>query len=291
MADILMPKKRIWLTQPPVGTPLNRAHPLCQGLVGCWPMNEGAGKRLNDLSRSNGGSLGTVSPKWNPLSVGTSLKFSGTTDLAQIPYTQALAFGRATPFTISFRISFAAFTASNRIIMQGINPYPWNIRTGLASAASLRILQFNGSASVTSESPATLVVNREYKVSFTNTGTHLIVYVDGVPNTPVPILVSGSCLTDRIIDIGYDTSGSNSAAFSMSGLLIHNRPLSPLEIKSLYENPYQIYMPRTYWVCSKTGMLFYANIDGVMKAVKIYGNVDGMIKELQMYGDIGGVIV
>jgi hypothetical protein len=40
------------LTQnkPLLGRQLNRAHPLARGLVGCWPMNEGTGGQIADLS-------------------------------------------------------------------------------------------------------------------------------------------------------------------------------------------------------------------------------------------------
>ena len=40
----------VWVSKPPVGTPLVWSHPLNRGLVGSWPMWEGAGDRINDIS-------------------------------------------------------------------------------------------------------------------------------------------------------------------------------------------------------------------------------------------------
>ena len=38
------------ILKPPKGAMLNRGHPLSRGLKGCWLMNEGGGKIVNDLS-------------------------------------------------------------------------------------------------------------------------------------------------------------------------------------------------------------------------------------------------
>ena len=52
------------ILKPPLGTQLNYSHPLSQGLVGYWLMNEGSGNQLNDLSL-NGNDLAFYNtPQW-----------------------------------------------------------------------------------------------------------------------------------------------------------------------------------------------------------------------------------
>ena len=41
---------RSWSIKPPLGWPINRAHPQAHRLVGCWMMQEGGGLSAYDLS-------------------------------------------------------------------------------------------------------------------------------------------------------------------------------------------------------------------------------------------------
>ena len=50
--------------KPPLGARLIPGHPLANGLVGCWLMNEGSGNKVYDLSgNGNSGTL-TNGPEW-----------------------------------------------------------------------------------------------------------------------------------------------------------------------------------------------------------------------------------
>jgi len=52
--------------RPLAGARINHAHPLSQGLVGCWPLTETAGSGAYDASRKGNGSLvGFSSSPWN----------------------------------------------------------------------------------------------------------------------------------------------------------------------------------------------------------------------------------
>ena len=84
--NLILPK-RFGQDKPPVSSQINRGHPLAQGLVGCWLFNEGAGRRVHDLSgRGNHGTLidiatpPTPDSGWNPGRVGIGLKFDGVND-------------------------------------------------------------------------------------------------------------------------------------------------------------------------------------------------------------------
>jgi hypothetical protein len=61
---------------------IDRRHPLSQGLVGWWMMNEGAGKELHDWSgRGNTGTLNN-SPSWTSGLRGPALGFNGAQDVS-----------------------------------------------------------------------------------------------------------------------------------------------------------------------------------------------------------------
>jgi len=77
-------------TQNLPGLMLDRAHPLARGLVGWWPMNEGGGTRVNDISGNNnagafsGITQGSTSG-WAGGFNGRAVMFDGTDDAVAIP--------------------------------------------------------------------------------------------------------------------------------------------------------------------------------------------------------------
>lgn len=75
MIDILHQK-------PLLGRPINKAHPLARGLVGCWLLNEGSGLKVFDLSGyGNDGTLNDMTESdWIPGEKGSVLTFDGSDD-------------------------------------------------------------------------------------------------------------------------------------------------------------------------------------------------------------------
>ena len=57
--------------KPPLGSRINREHPLANGLVACWLMNEGGGTVINDLT--NNRITGTTNAVWRPGKLGCAL--------------------------------------------------------------------------------------------------------------------------------------------------------------------------------------------------------------------------
>lgn len=78
-------------SKPPVGTPLNKSHPLQRDLVGFWLMNEGAGSGITDISdNGNNGLLsgivsgGSSTSGWKGGVTGSSVLFDGVDDVVNI---------------------------------------------------------------------------------------------------------------------------------------------------------------------------------------------------------------
>lgn len=55
-----MPGSGFWKSKPPLGVQLDQGHPLAEGLLGYWALNEGAGRQVNDLARNNHGTSGAT---------------------------------------------------------------------------------------------------------------------------------------------------------------------------------------------------------------------------------------
>ena len=69
--------------KPILGSQINFAHPLAQGLVGCWIMNEGCGNKIYDLSENgNTGTLNNAS--WTLYENGSALDFNDTNSSVEI---------------------------------------------------------------------------------------------------------------------------------------------------------------------------------------------------------------
>ena len=66
---------------------INRQHPLARGLVGCWPLWEGAGSRVMDVSgHGQHGALINMEPgDWTAGPVGHRLLFGGTNEYVAVP--------------------------------------------------------------------------------------------------------------------------------------------------------------------------------------------------------------
>ena len=79
--------------KPPLGTRLIPGHPLTNGLVGCWLMNEGSGDKIYDLTGN--GNDGTVSASWESSEVGVgidvqageSIVIAASSELINLPET------------------------------------------------------------------------------------------------------------------------------------------------------------------------------------------------------------
>jgi len=73
---LLSPPGGWGLQKPPLGVGIDREHRLGQGLVGCWPFNEGAGRSVMDQAGRGHGVVTTGDTAWTPTDRGTTMKFT-----------------------------------------------------------------------------------------------------------------------------------------------------------------------------------------------------------------------
>jgi len=104
------------LLEPFRGARLNRSHPLARGLIACWPMNEGGGNTIYDLSGNY--SIGSLigNAKWSPGKFGSCHDGDGDGDYIDFGDKDIFSFGNGTsdlPFTLSI-------WANGRTIANGV---------------------------------------------------------------------------------------------------------------------------------------------------------------------------
>jgi hypothetical protein len=200
--------------------------PLTKGLVGYWPLSEGAGTVARDIAGGNHGTLvGGVSQAVGPH--GRALGFGGVDGIVNC----ATNFDITTGLTLSFWMQFRALTTFPRLIgAEG----KW-----ILFLNSTKILSFLGSG-FNSLFPATpiLVESQWYHVAVTYDGAALYPHLGGV-RLGGGLAKSGAldALAGVPVTLANRLNGDRPLDGVISNASIHNRALTPSEIKLLYERP------------------------------------------------------
>ena len=216
------------------GLVLDRAHPLVRGLVGWWPMNEGAGTRINDLSGfGNHGTLTSGAKMWGS-SLGGGIYLDGTDDYALIPHSPSLAI--VGDITLSCWVN-SAFGSFGMLINKGAsgvtNPYQFFVFGGGGNRIVAR-----GNGTVEAAFYATdsgIPLSKWTHVVATMSGTTAYHYRNGVPGgsgaLSTTVADSGGALYLGRRGDGYYTQ------MLMAHARIYNRALSAVEVAQLYADP------------------------------------------------------
>lgn len=230
------------VSQPPLGKPLNKSHPLSKGLVGCYLLNEGGGKVAKDSTQLNtigDGSLG-AGAVFAVKQKGQCASLSGTTsriDLGAAPSLVGTAL--TTNCTFSAWINTSTITIGERSIMSTAN-------NGTAfdinrTAAKLNVIWNNVNILT---STASLVIGTWYHVAMIRQGATgswgSSIYINGVLDSSVSAVATNPATSASNASIG-----SLSTAFLFNGfinnVMWYNRALSQTEIQQLYISPYSMF--------------------------------------------------
>lgn len=244
------------------GLLLNTAHPLSRGLVGWWPMNEGAGERVNDISPyQNPGLFGNIAPSatsgWSGGPHGRAVQFDGSDDIVSVPHAPQLALtGDMTAAAWVFHTSTANYRS---ILIKGHvgagYPAPFHMFVEITTGKVL--FYFGNGSSQTGIDTPTMPLGSWAFVCGTRLGSTITVYING------RYALSGSLGAQAVTDagtalgIGSRTPGT---AYPMLGGIanarLYNRALSAAEVAELYANPMAgarapFSLPRSYLYVSR----------------------------------------
>jgi len=233
----------IWTQKPPVGSQINWGHPLSQGLVGAWLMNEGGGNVIKDIATINTGGL--VSGSWKPTTKGLGINFDGTATQVNCGHSQQLdVTTKPLTYAFTFQTSYTA-GVSKFIVSKGTTEVISTSNAGIIFKTDFLTTDLSRQSAVSWFS-----INIPYIITLTWDGspvaTGIHIYKDGVE--------SPSYTSINAVDGKVDTSANdfiigdsaNRVSQVMNFLMRWNRVLSPSEISSLYTSPYQfITAPRS----------------------------------------------
>lgn len=201
------------------------------GLVGYWPMEEGAGTQVNDFSGNrNNGTINNSLILWKNGKLGSALQFDSSTQVGvAIPNSQFL--NPTNAITVSAWIYPTSWPGNNRIIQKGStdNQYRFTAEGGL-----LKFEVYTGSAkAVTTALPA---VNKWTHVVGVYDSVNVKIYVDGNLMNSLASVDPIIATTDQLV-IGCKLSAVCATNDGFNGKIddvrIYNRALSADEVAAL----------------------------------------------------------
>ena len=234
------------LVKPLAGTPLNRTHPLVNGLLGFWPLNGGGTYFRDALYGLTAAQVGA-----GIISKG-GLLTDVTADGSQVTAIPARFSGMVLPFTLGFRARVLA-SSDNYATVCGIrytntNTNPYNVCLFYIDAGGTLYLSTNDGGSTHQTLDSTLIwssyIDKTINVIGTFTATTRTIYLNGV----LVVQSSGSYPNPAfgaspLWAMGQHSGGDGSphAVIEWAGIWKRERLLS--EIKVLTAAPYQMFAP------------------------------------------------
>ncbi len=228
---------------PPHGYGINPGDPQRPGIVGYWPIDEGAGSQVRD--ESGFGNTGTLNgATWAVGERGPVLSFVAAS--ANRITTPLFIDG---PITIVLQIKISSFVTSQFIIGQKetFSSGIWNIRCNDGAAKTLRWQRDYGSGDMSRTTPA-LEENRWYDLALTwdgirgGAGGLAGFFVDGVGS-----ITSGGGGADRTNIGGTVKIGGlvtmSSLAMQIGKVAIYSTTPTPSEIQDLHDFPNRLITP------------------------------------------------
>lgn len=232
-----------WIHKPPYGVKLNRQHPLAQGLVGCWLMNEGGGGTAFDLVDNLSFILNTFV---TPIFTHEGLDFNGVDrDEAVILTDDRLNLGVGN-FTLT--IKFKTYSQLNQYVFSknyGGEGIVWWAMTVNDGGVSFLVDDGTTFVSTVGSNRYDLADDKWHTVSVCRIGSNWRLFIDGADDTYNPVVNSYNLDNTGDVYLGNRADASTTRQFygSTATAMLHKRVLTAGEITSLHTNPYQILEP------------------------------------------------
>lgn len=219
------------------GLVLDRAHPLARGLVAWYPLNEGAGRRANDISGNGNHGTHILDPSWTGTGgklTGSALTLNGSTQYISVPTSASLGIVGDMSMVCWLKIAsynwHMLFTKTN-----GGTPGPYSAYVNQVRG-TIEFHRGNGTLDAYVESTNPGPVNLWQFVAVTMAGTMVQHYLNGAAN-------GSGTISTTIADYGNAMRlGSRADGFWLGGQManwrLYNRALSASEVAQLVSEPY-----------------------------------------------------
>jgi hypothetical protein len=228
---------------------------LWDGLVGAWPMQEGGGSQIYDVSqyRNNGTMVNMALTSWRSQQYGRGLMYDGIDDSVSVPYSSILTPTKQLTLSVFASAVQGSLADANRHLINKsytthVDPYysyALSVRDNSSIGMPKTVTFFLSPGSVFTylNVPNVVVYDRVQHYAATYDGSFMRVFVDGalkgslaasgdIPNFNTELLFA---------KIRNYTSYFNGV---MSDVRIWNRALSPNELAQVYADPWAMYRVR-----------------------------------------------
>lgn len=234
------------------GLMLDRSHPLARGLVGWWPMNEAAGRRVNDISgNENHGAWAGTTNTWTGGNLGQAINQTGASGgYVAVPSSTSLQVSNAMTACIwanrpSASVNGALFCKGNLANSYG----DWCVvfDNSDTSYPDFRIAYPGSGLLVRS---GTVAINAWHCVVATYDKVTARMYVNG-RQTDAKAYTTAIPQTATPLNIGVYYAAAFTHAGRFAHARLYNRALSAVEVQQLYSDPLagaQAFNIKRYWV-------------------------------------------
>ena len=219
------------ILKPPKLTPLYRKP---RGLVGDWPMNEGSGNLVNDLSGN--GNTGTLENGaiWSTREYGVGVEMFGDSSGDWIALDNAISFGNGVPW------SFISAVDVDALFNYGVfwgNRYDSHAYSRLQHNNDGDLALYDDELGLTSLNGAAPVISLGWQsLAVVCDGTNIITYRNGMFVDSTAIGGSASFTINKLGAFGK--AGMDSLDGQMLDAQVYNRALTASEIARLYRDPW-----------------------------------------------------
>jgi len=221
--------------KPPYGSRIDRSHPLAQGLVGCWLMNEGGGICLFDSVNNNTALFVSHTTSWE----GNYVDFSTGINGADITYNQSLSFGGNDPITV-----FQIVNGSN------VGNDDWSFSQGTEivlrknSSGYLEFVLNSFSSNDRVSSGASLLLGKPACIAGQYDGNELSIWENGKKKNSITPSGTYGNNTNNFSIGGKTGSTANTWNGTILLTLLYRHPAN---VESLYAEPYCFILVPQYW--------------------------------------------
>ena len=234
----------IWTIKPPLGSSVNRAHPLAHGLVSCFLCNEGGGSKVLDIANGTYSLAKNAYATWGVRYSHAGL-ITNTTDPANAnalcPTSMKIAF----PITVFWKGTFlgqpSVYTNIFGVTYTNSDStpnYPFQVATrGSNNLGGWYSLNLSGGSQISTDIvPA---AGDKHFIVLTIGNGYQALYIDGVYQGSNTDTVIAEYTSNSSVIIGHPSFNARSAACITDICGFYNRVLTPTEIWNLFTSPYQ----------------------------------------------------
>jgi len=239
---------------PRFGHRVDKTDPILRGCVGWWPLNDGAGTKVKDLSGNGNDGTQSGGVSWASTEKGTAASFDGVDDYFEVSDTDDLSFtsgGSDSPFSVSAWV-YLNSSDGQMFIAKYESLSPWRGEWNLGSSGTKFYLQcVDGAPStrIRRDTVDSLPLSQWVLVTCVYDGTatdsSIALYVNGAAASSTALGQGGSYVsmdnTKAPFTIGTGVTGY-ATPYETDGLIqnvrVWDRALTATEVSRLYQDPW-----------------------------------------------------